>query len=1270
MGWNCPGHYALIELPFPIPKFLCHEDWKKVIECICPICSHLIIDDVDQLLLYPTKERLNIVRNKIANLMKRQKEHEITCPHCNYKIVPYKVIGDNGLFVTTANYESTSFEGYINPIYIQNLLQNFTQYEELGFSEVYHPRDFMTNYIMILSTKLRPKALANAESTLTSYYKTIIEDCIPELQNLLQMIRPNTPIITPSSSKVIMFTKAYTKLYAYYAMITSPASEESKNNFLTIMNRKDRKHYDPNVSILGRFKGKDKSIFGHGITYSRVNRSARTVLGGAVDVPFRNISVPHHIAQALAYNYKVFNENLDAMRLFVASMANKDIYSDEHAPKVLQIIQNNGLKGSRTIKINPENAMTHALKLTAGDELVLTLSNQDFVIMSRFPIVREESATAFETKTTSNTIVSIPLPTCNMKAADFDGDETQTYCLTSHNTDGEAVLLQSAGSQFIAYKDGDPAIWYSADAPAGLIMVNDTNTIQLHNDVPLPEPRRIIDVLESFLPPDLCYVDSKTEIINGKFQNGKWEINNKNLHKYIYFMYGSDAVVDLMHNVTTLSYNISKEYGLTLGFDIRIFGDKKNREEIERIKNDTFKTMSVLERSTDPLKSFKIMQQIELQKPKILDILIPAAKGTNIDKMGWLKSRQDEYYQNVVQLDHVVVDGDRIAEELCDGTRTTINSPRFSINPCDYGLSMKSYDSDIDPTTHFYECKQQRLAIYQKGMGVATQGYLTKRLTVAFSKAYTDFNGAIVDNYRIMAPMYGVAGLNPRLYVEIALPDFELDSKSFAKKYSDRRLQFIHKELHSVHDKYAQMTLFTRAAIIKKKFCAGFDFDMFINLHKQSDKPTQQKIIDAFIEKIFKYFASDANKHLVELNFYQHEYYFRAKLAQCTLDDESMNKLAEYFCWTLQDGGEPVGGKAAIACSEPLTQEALHSIHHAGGGGVDVERIVRSTGTKRFEELLSTPKTKGTPSVMTIKLYDDSKENCMNFVCMHETFILNDLWRECYMECSDILPEFLYANHPNVDFKSLSLSRYKIILTIDMTSVADFNISVADIIYSLSSKINGINFISGYAVNDTVFMMYMFFNDVMQYDYIKSVELKITQAKPLVIHGSCIKNCFVYENANCPGHYLIECNDIPETEAYNTIMKLPEVDPTGCRYNDMRVCMQLFGVCETNARHCEELVYTALTLSSTSGILQRHYKVLADVIYAGGDAVYADRNNFKHDKYTDTLRYVQFETAKDMIKSAIKRGDVNATSDAFAAVVFNESANIGSTASKYYIFQK
>jgi hypothetical protein len=369
------------------------------------------------------------------------------------------------------------------------------------------------------------------------------------------------------------------------------------------------------------------------------------------------------------------------------------------------------------------------------------------------------------------------------------------------------------------------------------------------------------------------------------------------------------------------------------------------------------------------------------------------------------------------------------------------------------------------------------------------------------------------------------------------------------------------------------------------------------------------------------------------------------------------------------DGGEPIGGKAAIACSEPLTQATLHAIHNAGGGGASVERIVRTSGCDRFEELLSVPKTKGSSSVLTIKLYNDTKEACNDFVCEHETFLLNDLWKECYICVSQQLPEFLYKVHPNIDFSQVEVSEYHIVMTIDLSVVADFNISIIDIIHKLATKIGYISFISGYAVNTTLFQMYIFFQKAADYEKIHNVELRLTQPKPLIIHGSYIKNCFIRENANNPGHFLIECNDIPETDAYNTIIKLPGVDPTGCKCNDMRECFDVLGVCETNARHYEELIYTAVNLSATSGVLSRHYKVLADAIYASGEAVYASRNSFKNDRKTDTIRYVQFETAKEMIKAALKYGDINTTADQFSAIIFNDLPASGCGASKVFAFQ-
>ena len=105
-------------------------------------------------------------------------------------------------------------------------------------------------------------------------------------------------------------------------------------------------------------------------------------------------------------------------------------------------------------------------------------------------------------------------------------------------------------------------------------------------------------------------------------------------------------------------------------------------------------------------------------------------------------------------------------------------------------------------------------------------------------------------------------------------------------------------------------------------------------------------------------------------------------------------------------------------------------------------------------------------------------------------------------------------------------------------------------------------------------MMFIFFEHETSDAKIKELVLKLTQNKKFIIHGNYIKNCYISENANDPGHFVITCNDIPDTNAFANILRMPEVDPVGCKYNDMRECANILGVCETNARHYEELVYT------------------------------------------------------------------------------------------------
>ena len=1273
-GWECPGHYAVIELPFPIPVIMAVDDWRKIIPCVCPMCSHIPIPNVSKTLMLPKKDRLTYIKTKINNMVKASKDNTITCSYCGNRVILYKCeTTDLEINVVPSNVDITGTYCRINPIILKNMLNNFTQIEEVGFSETFHPKNFMSNYIPIITTKLRPKTNMSSESVLTGYYKTIIEEILPELYNLYTLIGNGNTIIDNVGNKLTNFLKMYNKLYAYYIMLSTPPAEELNNKTLEIMKQRDKSHYDPHNPLLGRFKGKDKSVFGQGIVSTRVNKSARTVLGGAVDASFENVCIPYHIKQTLTSTYKVYEENVKFIRVLIGGMSMVDATKNSKVPVITSIIKRNYNGSTHVIQINKDNAKHALMKISPGDAVVMSLIDSDFAIASRFPIVREESCTAFEIKGDNNTIITFPLAACKMKMADFDGDECELYCLTSHATDAESLMLYSAYAQYLAYKDGNPAIWYSADAPTGMNFIRKGETTRILNGKGLDKELDVIKIVESYLPEDLCYIDSKTEIINGKFQNDKYSMGNMNLYKYIYQLYGADLVEELMNKITQLAYDLNENNGVTLGFDIKIFNYDKVKKEIEEIKKETYRIMCELELSNDPEKDQKIVLQTELQKPKITNIIIDSGKGSFIDKIGFLEKYNVEYYQSVAAIDHIIVDGKRPQPTLAEGTRVTCNAPRFSIDPKDYGYHDGGYNADIPPTIHFLECKQQRLAIYEKGAAsIKKQGYLTKKLSVGFSKIFTDFNGAVVDNFRILSPQYGACGLNPRYFVKQPMFDVLMPQAEFQKKYKvDPRLCQLQVEFQKIHEIYKLMTSFIKQKVINPEFGAGFDYDIFINTKKISDKPMPMDKINAFIERLFNNYCTESNRHLIENNFKQHEYYFRAKLQQLTVSDETLDKLFELFSWTFCDGGEPVGEKAALACSEPLSQAALHVIHNAGGGGgATVENVVRTSGATRFEELMSKPKTRGTPSVMAIKLYDDSFENCNRFVCNNETIVFTDIWKECYINISNKLPEFIKHIHPNIDFSHVEVNDYYCVITIDLSIVANYEISISDIIYELTSKIDTIEFITGYATNQKIFAMYIFFRKIFNYEKISATISRLTQhERSLVIHGRYIKNCYITENVNTPGHYLIECNDVIGTNAYGAILRNPEVDPCGTRYNDMRECLKMLGVCETSARHYEELVYTALNLSATKGILQRHYKVVADTIYSNGEAIYADRNNFKYDRFTDTLRFVQFETPKDMLKQSIKNGDINPVADPFAARVFNEAPSLGTGVSKITLFQ-
>ena len=202
-----------------------------------------------------------------------------------------------------------------------------------------------------------------------------------------------------------------------------------------------------------------------------------------------------------------------------------------------------------------------------------------------------------------------------------------------------------------------------------------------------------------------------------------------------------------MDKTLKLAYDINRNDGTTLGFEIKHFGDK---DKIDQIKSQLYSIMCEREIGNDEHKDHFQLIEADNVQPQIIETVVNAAKDSNIWKLGFLKKRQVEYLHMIVKLDHLKIDDQRIKNLLAEGSRTCVAFPRFSVDPCAYGFTLDSYAYDISPVTSFFDDAQSRLKIYAKGAGTADQGYIQIRLMSTYTNTYADFNGGINTPYSLI----------------------------------------------------------------------------------------------------------------------------------------------------------------------------------------------------------------------------------------------------------------------------------------------------------------------------------------------------------------------------------------------------------------------------------------------------------------------------------------------------------------------------------------
>lgn len=1245
---NCPGHMGVIVSPFPFVKTVCVDSFKTIVEMICPICSRVPLSK--RLCAYIEKSLTD--DKKIPYIQKRLQEwksSEIVCPWCGNKITLFKIIQKEPLLYVGVQPSDNVEPIVINPLAVQAMLQNFTQFLLVGWPETYRPGDFMSCCVPIIPNKLRMKSIDNSVSIITTFYKNIVEEIVPELGKLYKVMQPENLIHFSNNSFYQQFRGYYDKLVAYYSLITDSTSDHSANRCLEVANKNDRKHFDKGVSCVGRIKDKENSMFNKGIISTRVDDACRSVLGGAPDCKIMDISVPNFIANKLTMKFTVYEENIKTCKQIVAAMSNPSVINNPKIPRV-QFIEDSFNK-FRT-KITPANAQSKASMLKPGDKIELSLVDGYFVLHCRFPSIREESWSSQRIKRSDGDIICIPLTICEMKTADFDGDESQIYVNSSTCYQLESLLLHSCARMLTTYKNGNFIIWYDSDVSYGIPKIKTTETAVI-KDYKQVASYKVIDRLSELFPKDLSYEDSKTKIVNGKFvDKDKCNINNMDMMEYIKDLYGPVVALNIMDGVVNLAYDLNKNDGATLGFEIILYDDSV-AAKLAKMRSKLYLDVKNLEKTNSIDRKDKILKRIEQDKPIVHKMIDDQAKNTSIYKLGFLPKFLPEYSHVINQLDYIKdINEQPFSPILAENTRTLPTFPKYSIDPCAYGFVKNGYADDISTSAMFYQCKKERFSLYTKsGEAIGKQGYLQKRLSIAHSGVYADFNHASVDNHRLISLVNGCCGLDPRKHILMPLFDIALSDAEFKKKYGGKtastnfnRIIELRSEFKIWMDRWAMKNINFQFPTEHKSFVSGFNWIQYCKQHLKEGK-SDEKHINRFITSMLEIVFPEAarkgmwSKFMQYDNFKHHEYFFRILFGyHYVLTDDEIPRLLLYFNNMLVNGGEPVGMKAANSIAEPMSQLVLKAIHGNINGGASDNNVKRMGPFDAFETLLGgkTPK----EVVITIGLYDDSFESSKAWAESQETFFINDIWSRA---------DITIANHVDkhvrdmigdgIDFSQIDVNPMMISMNIAINKIAAFNIHVADIFTRLTENYPSILFIAGYPLNAQEFKMLVYFTPGTTYETINNMleEWSSLRNPRTLVHGQYLCNCYVCENKNRPGHYVIQANEVvPLNASLENLIYNEEVDPAKCHSSNIDTCISLFGVCETNARHILECVYTSQNISATSGVLPSHYKLVSDNAFSTGKFLTANRYSLHDDDLNDPLRMISYETPRDFIAETIK----------------------------------
>lgn len=988
----CIGHSCHIKLNYPYIQPLILPELTKWLKVICFRCGNSIVST--SALKCPPKDKLNLAAKQATptNNVSIKYKKCIVCNEDHPKISSDKS-DKTMIFMEYMGQTQRLFPHMIK--YVLSQVSNETVMA-LGKSIESHPRDYVSNILLVTPSAIRPdvRKMGGGRST-NDDLTTTFQHIIKENDKL-----PKTNVkITPELEKQINILHSYIyELIKGKSVGKRPSMSTSNKQFNSYSLRLRGKQGQIRKNMIGK----------------RARKMTRNTITGDPTVKINQVIMPVHFAMDQEIPETVQEYNKKRLMIYVNNGPNK-------YPGCTKV-----WKKSTNTEYSIES-LNENIEIETGDIIYRHVISGDSGLYNRQPSLKPSNIGRHEIIVTENPeskSFRMNVIACPWYDADFDGDQMNLIISSRPSAINEISSTSGVHNWVLSHSYSSPYVGQVDDSIIGMFELTRSYVkfdkyhamLLFANCTYLPKftkdeytGRDIVSMcLEetpinfkkktSFYKKSLSpYIDYDPSEITCVIENGKHisgvmdkSIIGKGATNGLYHMlcleYGPHKTLDVMFNMQQVAIAYLYQFGYTIGArDLLVSRDAlKQIHEIEAgiiQKSQTItdklnrgEIIPPINKTTDEFYEEQQINNLRTMDDFIEPILHSINPDTNnLFKLiiSGSKGKINHMFHISSAIGQILINGERIKEKF-SLRRTLPYFQRFETSPGSRGYIKNSYISGMTVTEMIANAMNSRFDLISKALSTSVTGDQNRKSIKNLESITINNLRFSVKDENIVQFVYGEDAMDPRYLRKVTFPTVEMSDKQFATTYmksSTTKSTKLTKEFVQLSDDrktyrdiFIKFEMMNVKELMKASRHMPVDVQELVDFARVDHKESLSKKNGAALIKHKEMIYDTVSKFISEFDYlhfnptyaknkmpvpdyitastYLMKMLIRSVLHTSQIADLSkqvlnvvLAKIATKYTSCLIEYGSGVGTIAAQSFSGPLTQYMLDAHHRSTTGG-------------------------------------------------------------------------------------------------------------------------------------------------------------------------------------------------------------------------------------------------------------------------------------------------------------------------------------------------